>query len=70
MAGQAIQRIQAWDSPTGVMHSWICYSESRKKLAGNVVLSGRLGCSNCETVKLKILLGTEEGKYQSTDLGL
>ena len=39
-------------------------------MARDVILGSRLGCSNCETVKLKILWGTEEGKYQSTDPGL
>lgn len=36
----------------------------------DVILCGRLGCSDCEIVRPKTLWGTEEDKYQNTHPGL
>lgn len=49
--------VQALDGPTRVVHSWICYSEMRKKVVGNVNLNGSLVCTDHEITKLEILGG-------------
>lgn len=43
---------------------------NKEEVAVDVILSGRLGCSDCEIVRPKSLWGTEEDKYQNTHPGL
>lgn len=62
--------MQAQDGPSSVIHSWICYSQNRKKWLWMDILSGRLGCSDYEIVRPKTLWGTEEDKYQNTQPAL
>lgn len=40
------------------------------KVAVDVKLSGKLGCSDCEIVRPKTLRGAEEDKYQNTPWAL
>lgn len=43
---------------------------NKEEMAVDVILSGRLGCSDCEIVRPKTLWGTEKDKYQNTHRGL
>lgn len=43
---------------------------NKEKGPEDVILSVRLGCSDCEIVRPKTLWGTEEDKYQNTHPGL
>lgn len=50
-----------------VIHCWII---NKEEMPVDVILSGRLGCSDWEIVRPKTLWGTEEDKYQNTHPGL
>lgn len=43
---------------------------NKEEMAVDVILSGRLGCRDCEIVRPKTLWGTEKDKYQNTHRGL